>query len=270
MTRSDGMHDRVAVVTGASRGIGAALAMKLAASGAIVVCVARSTSARPGSAPGTLDDTVAVISAAGGTAHAVAADLRDAAAVRAAVQAAVDITGRLDILVNNAAAAVPADWSSDRKRFDLLLDVNVWAPMVATQAAFEHLRARGDGRVLNVSSIAATHAIEPLQIYGLSKVALEHLTVSTAGSVAASGVAINCLRVDMPVASEGAMHWNRFGDGDGWVAPTTAAEAMMTILRWPVHATGCVVDLSSLAEVDGGVRRAGRAEARHGATEIFH
>ena len=130
----------MALVTGASRGIGAALARTLAARGIEVVCVARSTAAEPSSTPGTLDDTVAAITASGGRAHAIATDVRDEERVRAAVRMAVELTGRLDFLVNNAAAAVSGDWSAARRRLDLLLDVNVWAPMVATQEAVAALR----------------------------------------------------------------------------------------------------------------------------------
>jgi len=262
------MEGQVALVTGASRGIGAALARSLAARGVEVVCVARSTAARPSSTRGTLDETVAAIRAVGGRAHAVVADMREEERVRDAVRTAIALTGRLDILVNNAAAAVPGDWSAPRKRWDLLLDVNVRAPMVATQEAVAHFAAAGEGRVVNVSSIAATHAIAPLELYGLSKAALEHLTVSTAAALAGRRVAVNCLRVDIPVASEGAMHWDRYDGSPGWLEPQLAADALMAILDQPVQRTGQIVDLSDVAVADQDVRRAGRALARHASTPV--
>jgi citronellol/citronellal dehydrogenase len=266
---SSSLRGRTAFVTGASRGIGAALAKALAHAGAVVVGVARSTAAEPSATLGTLDDTVEQIGRIGGTAHTIQADLSNEDEVRDAVKKALELTGRLDLLVNNAAAAVPADWSANRKRFDLLMNVNVWAPMLAMQEAMEALTASGDGRVLNISSIAATHAVAPLQLYGMSKAALEHLTVGAAVSLQGSRVAVNCLRVDIPVASEGALHWERFGDGHGWLDTARAAQAALAVLQMPATVTGRVFELSDLAAIDDDLRREGRRVARLDSTAVF-
>ena len=122
------LRGKVALVTGASRGVGAAVAMALADAGARVACAARSTAASPQRTPGTLDGTVSRIREAGGEAVAVPTNLADPAEVEAMVASTVAELGRLDILVNNAAITFVGDLNIPLARHDLVMAVNLQAP----------------------------------------------------------------------------------------------------------------------------------------------
>src|SRR5436190_73256 len=165
------LQGKVALVTGASRGVGAAIAVALGEAGAEVACAARSTADAPQRTPGTLDETVARIEAAGGTALSVPTNLADPAEVEAMVATTVDHFGRLDILVNNAAVTFVGDLDIPLKRHEILMAINLTAPLVASHAAASHLKTSGGGRILNVSSVAALLPIPGLMSYGISKIA---------------------------------------------------------------------------------------------------
>jgi NAD(P)-dependent dehydrogenase (short-subunit alcohol dehydrogenase family) len=224
---------RVALVTGASRGVGAAVARALAAEGVAVACAARSTAERPMRTPGTLDDTVGRIRADGGRAVAVPTDLSDPAQVEAMVAATVDTFGRLDILVNNAAITFVGDLDLELRRHELVMAVNLTAPMVATRSAVPHLRHVGGGRVLNVSSVAALLPVPGLMSYGISKIGLERLTVDLARQLQRDRIAVNCFRIDLPVASEGFVANTPGLDRSGWEPCEVAAEGVTWMLRQP-------------------------------------
>ena len=127
------LDGKVALVTGGSRGVGAATAVALAEAGCDVVVAARSTAAAPQATPGTLDETVARIESAGRRGLAVPTDLSDPDSVVAMVETTVDHFGRLDVLVNNAAVTFIGDIDIPMKRHDLIMAINLTAPMVATR-----------------------------------------------------------------------------------------------------------------------------------------
>ena len=178
------LDGRVALVTGGSRGIGAAVAKRLAADGARVALTY-------GASAGKADDVVRAIEAAGGRALALHADGADAAAVHAAVAKTVETFGRLDILVNNAGIFVIKpleDLSLDD--FDRMVSVNVRGVFVATQAAVRHMGA--GGRVINIGSINSDHA--PYAggvLYVLTKAAVAGLTKALARDLGPRGITIN-------------------------------------------------------------------------------
>jgi NAD(P)-dependent dehydrogenase (short-subunit alcohol dehydrogenase family) len=176
---------RVAVVTGANRGIGREIAARLAAEGVVVAVAAR-----------VLADAVEAAGAIGGDAFPVHLDVTDAASVHAAVAAVVAHAGALHIVVNNAGGhyddGVPArDVSADDLRD--AFEVNTIGPLELIRAALPHLLASGHGRIVNVTSrsgtFAATWATAPA--YGVSKAALNMLTVQLAKDLAGTGVLIN-------------------------------------------------------------------------------
>src|SRR5919201_6999736 len=119
----------VALVTGASRGVGRAIAIALAAAGADVACAARATDASPLKLPGTIDGTAREARTRGGRAFAVPTDLSRPAEVEAMVARTIEHFGRVDILVNNAAITFPGDLDLPVKRHDLIFNVNVRAPL---------------------------------------------------------------------------------------------------------------------------------------------
>jgi NAD(P)-dependent dehydrogenase (short-subunit alcohol dehydrogenase family) len=210
---ANALADRVALITGASRGIGAAIARCFAAEGARVALVARSL--EPGSGghlPGSLRETAAAIEGAGGVALPIVADLSDGACDRPAIVAKAEAElGPVDILVNNAAACfyLSIDETSER-RLRVAYEVNVMTPYLLTKAVVPAMRSRGKGWILNLTSaIVDTDSLDaPLQArsstYAPSKAALDRLTISFATELRDTGVVVNALAPVGAVATEGA------------------------------------------------------------------
>jgi NAD(P)-dependent dehydrogenase (short-subunit alcohol dehydrogenase family) len=245
------LQGKVALVTGASRGVGAATAVALASEGCLVACAARATAADPMRLPGTIDDTVARIEAAGGDALAVPTNLADEAEVVSMVERTVAHFGRLDLLVNNAAITFVGDLTMPMKRYDLVMAVNLRAPFVAIREAAPHLRAAGGGAVVNVSSLAALLSVPGMAAYGMSKVALEHLTVDAARELRDDGITVNCFRIDVAVASEGFVANAPDADHTTWEPCEVAAEGIVWMLRRPMPYTGNRESMYALREREG-------------------
>jgi NAD(P)-dependent dehydrogenase (short-subunit alcohol dehydrogenase family) len=245
------LSGKVAIVTGASRGVGAATAVALAAEGVAVACAARATDAAPLPLPGTVDDTVRRITEAGGRAIAVPTNLAVDAEVDAMVSTTVDELGPVDILVNNAAITFPGDLELPMKRHDLIFDVNLRAPLLAIQAVVPDMRTRGEGAIVNVSSLAALNYFPGLMAYGMSKIALEHLTVDAASQLRPHGIAVNTFRIDVPVASEGFVANAPDLDHSDWEPTEVAAEGICWMLRQPASYTGRNESMARLAAEHG-------------------
>jgi citronellol/citronellal dehydrogenase len=255
------LKGKVAIVTGASRGVGAAVAVALAEAGAAVACAARATDAAPLRLPGTVDDTVRRITDAGGTAVAVPTNLAEESAVEAMVATTVERLGGVDALVNNAAITFPGDLDLGTKRHDLVFDVNVRAPLVAARAVVPHMKERGGGAIVNVSSLAALNYVPGLMAYGMSKIALEHLTVSLAAQLKPFGIAVNTFRIDVPVASEGFVANTPGLDRSDWEPTEVAAEGIVWVLRRPPSYTGHNAGMANLRAEHGIM--ASKAERPH-------
>lgn len=180
------LDGKVALVTGGSRGIGAAIAKRLAADGA-AVAITYATN------PKLAEAVAADIHAAGGRALAIAADSADAAAVQRAVEQVVAEFGGLDILVNNAGIAVGGEIDAyPIADFDRMVAVNVRAPFIAVQAAMKHL-PRG-GRVINIgSNVAHRMPVGGMSVYTMTKAALGGLTRGLAHELGARGITINSI-----------------------------------------------------------------------------
>ena len=242
---------KVALVTGASRGVGAATAVALAEAGCSVACAARSTEAAPQPTPGTLDATVRRIEMAGRDAIAVPTNLARDEEVEAMVRRTVDHFGALDIVVNNAAITFPGDVALSMKRFDLIFAVDLRAPLLAIQAARPHMQARGGGAVVNVSSLAALNYFPGLMAYGMAKAAMEHMTMALAIQLAPEGTAVNTFRIDIPVASEGFLANAPDFDHSDWEPPEVAAEGIVWMLRQPPSYTGHNTGMARLRRDQG-------------------
>jgi citronellol/citronellal dehydrogenase len=206
---------RRALVTGASRGIGAALAERLAAEGANVAVSARVLDA-DGSLSGTLREVAMKLEPYGTVVAAVPADLTDDEARATIVpEAEAALGGPIDILVNNAAAAMYQSLDAfPLRRRRLIFEVNVHAPIDLAQAVIPGMRAAGEGWIVNVSSGGARHWEGPPfelgvlgstgTVYGASKAALNRLTNGLAAELADTGIRVNTIEPRAAVMTDAA------------------------------------------------------------------
>ncbi|MEV0641593.1 glucose 1-dehydrogenase [Streptomyces sp. NPDC050619] len=185
-TTSGLLTDKVAFITGAGRGIGAAAARLFAREGARVLLAARTETQ--------LKAVTEEVRAAGGTAEYVRCDMADPASVRAAVDAAVELYGRLDVAFNNAATIQrpgPMDQLPESK-FDHVYAVNLKGPWLAMNAEIAAIRATaGTGAIVNTSSVGSLRANPALPAYGAAKRALNSLTASAAVTYGPEGIRVN-------------------------------------------------------------------------------
>jgi NAD(P)-dependent dehydrogenase (short-subunit alcohol dehydrogenase family) len=232
------LEGKVALVTGASRGVGAAVAVALAVAGCRVACAARSTSDQPQRTPGTLDETVQRIRDGGGEAIAVPTNLAVEDEVVAMVDRTAEHFGGLEILINNAAITFVGDLDIPLHRHDLVMEVDLRAPIIATRQAVPHMVRAGGGAVINVSSLAALVPIPGLMSYGMAKLGLERFTLDAARSLQRSGIQVNCFRIDIPVASEGFVANTPGRDHSDWEPSEVPAEGIIWMLRQPLSYSG--------------------------------
>ncbi|TPM40703.1 glucose 1-dehydrogenase [Mesorhizobium sp. B2-3-4] len=176
-----------ALVTGASRGIGRSIAEALSAAGADVAVTARGLDS--------LDETVAVIRAAGGVAHAVALDVTDVGGCRAAVSEAARLLGGLDILVNNAGVEeVCSSLEVDEALWDRIVDTNLKGAFFCAQAAARQMRDAGrPGAIINLCSLTSEVGIPTAVPYGSSKSGLLGMTRALAAEWAQLGIRVNAI-----------------------------------------------------------------------------
>jgi citronellol/citronellal dehydrogenase len=245
------LRGAVALVTGASRGVGRAIAVALADAGADVACAARATDATPLKLPGTIDATVREVRARGRRGVAIPTDLSRPADVEAMVVRTIEHFGRLDVLVNNAAITFPGDIELPMRRWDLVMEVNLRAPVIALKAALPAMIERQSGAILNISSAASVMPIPGLLVYGVSKAALERLTTGVAEEVHRHGIAVNCLRIDVPIASEGFVYNAPELDKSAWEPTEVGAEAALWMLRQPAGFSGNVLGITDLRREHG-------------------
>ena len=218
------MRGKIAIVTGASRGIGKAIALGYAREGAEVVVAARSESAPSERLPGSIRETVAEIEALGGHAIAVRCDVTDEASVAAMVEATLARFGRIDILVNNAAVDFPFPViDMPLKRWDIVLRVDVTGPFLCSGAVLPAMIAQGGGSIINISSQAATErgsgTVGYSAVYAASKAALDRFTWALAAEVGCHNIAVNALKPAKVIDTEGMRLWVEEGGRRGWSSP---------------------------------------------------
>lgn len=264
---TDTLKNKVAIITGASRGIGAAIAERFAAEGAKVVITARTLEA-DGKLPGSLSETAERIRARGGECHCVQADLSDAADRARIVPEATAHFGGVDILVNNAALARFKPMCEQLPRHThLAFEINYFAPLELAQQAIENMVTRGGGWILNLSSATTLHPdpapYDPQNrsyqfhqhtsptLYGSTKAALERMSAGMAAELAPVGIAVNTLAPVEAVATTGALKSNAI-DATAHMEPEEAmAEAALQLCSRPqAQLSGrCAMSLPLLREL---------------------
>jgi NAD(P)-dependent dehydrogenase (short-subunit alcohol dehydrogenase family) len=249
-----GLSGAVVIVTGAGSGIGAATARRLGAAGAPVVLVGRRTDP--------LREVADEITAAGGQALCVPADLADPASPDLITQACLDRFGRIDGLVNNAAMCrhMPVgDW--DTGCFDEHVATNIRAPFFLIQAALPALRESPIRSVVNVSSSSGTLRRTGQSVYGMTKSALDYLTQTLAGELAPLGVRVNGISpgpIDTPIHAtwaddlEEAYRWLGSQVPLGRIGAPEEVALWITLLLSPAAAfmTGAVIPLDGGQVID--------------------
>jgi 3-oxoacyl-[acyl-carrier protein] reductase len=203
---------KVALVTGGSRGIGAAIAKRLAADGATVAI----TYVRDASAAA---DVVKAIELDGGKALAIQADAADVEAVKAAVEKTVATFGRLDVLVNNAGTAIPKPFEeATLEEMNRMIDINIRGVYVATQAALKHMKT--GGRIISIGSAVGERVAAPgLVPYAGTKGAVKMFTQALAREIGSRGITVNNVQPG-PIDTE-----LNPAAGD-WAVPQKAATAL--------------------------------------------
>ena len=232
---------RTAIVTGASRGIGRAFALRLACAGAAVVVAAKSDRSTE-RLPGSIGGVVAEIEAAGGRALAVRTDVRSEADIAAMVAAAVTTFGSVDIVVNNAGAM----WwepvlGTPAKRYDLMWEINVRASFLCAQYALPHMIRRGWGHIVNCSPPITTEASPGYVAYMTTKMGMTRVAIGIAAEHRAHNVAANALWPATVIESQVTAHLppERIGTPDQWRTPEILCDALMEIVgNEPMACTG--------------------------------
>lgn len=212
------LEGKVAIVTGASRGIGKAIALALAREGAGVVIAAR-TAEEKGPLPGTIHKTEDEIRTLGGRALAIKTDVTKEEEVEAMVRRTIDEFGSIDILVNNAGINIPGTLVEiSTKRWDLIMAVNLRGTFLCTRAVLPKMMEQKRGSIINLSSILGTRATGGNLAYGVTKAAIERFTSGLAEEVKEYNIAVNALCPNY-TETEGIKLWYFNVDRSLWQKP---------------------------------------------------
>ena len=233
------LDGKVAIVTGASRGIGAEIARRFGEAGAAVAVAARTTGAGMSPLPGTIAETAEQIRAAGGTAVAIRADLSAPQDRERLVSETSQRLGPPDILVSNAAVTYFArvtDFTA--RRYQLMFDVQVQGPFHLAQLVLPGMLEKGRGWILNISSGAARHPTLPPTawagrggtVYGMCKAALERFSTGLAAELYDDNIAVNALSPSQVVPTPGTLFHHLITEDDpNAEPPAVMAEAALAL-----------------------------------------
>src|SRR5260370_10087119 len=223
------LSGRVAVVTGASRGIGKALAIRLAQEGADVAVASKSEQSTE-RLPGSIHETADAIRATGRRALAIHTDVRDEDAIRNLIERTVAELGRLDILVNNAGAI----WTqpvlqTPPKRFDLMMGVNVRAAYIACYYALPHMVNQQWGHVLNMCPQLTTQPSPGKVAYMISKLGMARVALGVAAEHKRDNIAGNTLWPRTIIETQASIAW-KMADRSQWRTPEIVCDASLAII----------------------------------------
>jgi len=246
------LHNKVAIVTGASRGIGKAIALALAREGAAVTLAAR-TEEPSRHIPGTIHTTAEEIRSFGGRVLPLRTDVIDEKQVAVMVQRTVEEFDKIDILVNNAATNRPAFFHQmSIKHWDAILKVNLSGPVVCTKAVLPIMMKQQAGHIINLSSVAAQRVgHDPLTglAYDVSKAAINRFTLGLARELLRYGIAVNALAPDN-TKTEGWSYLNPSVDNSNWMEPELWGRyAVLVASQDPASLTGKILSHEMLLKM---------------------
>lgn len=229
---------KVAIITGASRGIGKAIAVAIGREGGSVVVASKTDEPDP-RLPGTIHETAAEVEAAGGKALPYKVDVRYEDQVQAMAAAALEKFGRIDIFINNAGALFLGNVDETPiKRFDLVMSVNVRAAFLCSQAVLPAMKQQGAGHILMMSPPVSTAAQPGKAAYSVSKFGMTLVALSLAEELRDEGIAVNALWPVTAVESQAVRHFG-LGTEKHWRKPDIMVDATLALLaRDPASCTG--------------------------------
>ncbi|MFA7320924.1 MAG: NAD(P)-dependent oxidoreductase [Dokdonella sp.] len=244
------LQGKTLFITGASRGIGLAIARRAARDGANIVIAAKSAVANP-KLPGTIHSAAAEIEAAGGQALPLQVDIREEESVTAAVAAAADRFGGIDILVNNASAIwLRGTAATPMKRYDLMHQVNARGTFLCSQACLPYLKQAANPHILNLSPPLSMHAkwFAPHVAYTMAKYGMSLCVLGMAEEFRADGIAVNALWPRTVIATD-ALNMIPGVNTENARTPEIVADAAHAILTLPsrTQTGGFLIDEEVLA-----------------------
>ncbi len=224
------LTDRVAIITGASRGIGRALALGLARAGCAVVIAAKSTESTE-KLPGSVYTVAQEIEALGGQALPVPIDVRDADQIEMLATRTKERFGRIDILINNAGAL----WwrpllETPAKRFDLVMSVNARAACLLSRAVLPAMIERRWGHIINMAPPLDLTLVPGRIAYAISKLGMTLLTIGLAEEVKPHNIAVNSLWPVTIIESQASINWN-LGTREQWRKPDILVDCVLRLVK---------------------------------------
>jgi citronellol/citronellal dehydrogenase len=230
MTTEHPLKGRVAIITGASRGIGRCFALRFASEGAQVVVAAKSETSTD-KLPGSIYSVAEEVEKLGGVALPIKVDVRSEDDIKMMVDRTVEKFGRIDILINNAGAM----WwqpvlKTPPKRYDLMWDINLRAPYLCTYYCLPHMIAGGWGHIINCSPPISIDANPGYVCYMTTKMGMTRLAIGVAAEHKKDNVAANALWPATPIESQATINWG-LGQREQWRSPEILCDAAMEILK---------------------------------------
>jgi citronellol/citronellal dehydrogenase len=226
----ESIKDRVAIITGASRGIGRALALGLAKEGCHIVVAAKSVESTE-RLPGSIYSVAKEVESLGASALPIQVDVRDGDQIETMVAQAMERFGRIDILINNAGAL----WwqpvlDTPAKRFDLVMAVNVRAAFLTARAVLPHMMERKWGHIINMSPPIDLKIIPGKVAYFISKFGMTLLTHGLAEEVREQHIAVNSLWPVTIIESQASINWG-LGNRETWRKPDILVDCVLQLVQ---------------------------------------